>query len=258
MKGYTHVISVVGNPVLRLQPAMIEAAVQAGVTHFYPSEWNSDISQKEIYSMRYFRDKQVTRSHLAATAKRHPAFKYTLFITGIFTEWSVLEFYGFDHEKLKVSVYGEPNAIVGVTSIPEYVVLPVLLFPDSFVQIHTNKLSIARYTVASLLIPFKPTTASGSERTIRVEGERTIFQSLVDSLGAAKSVTYETVYLPVADAAAKQEVARLDGNEENEMMWSIRPLIASGFGTAGSTLDNELFDFAPETIQATFQRIYST
>jgi hypothetical protein len=42
--------------------------------------------------MRYFRDKQVTRSHLAATAKAHPEFKYTLFITGIFTEWSVLEF----------------------------------------------------------------------------------------------------------------------------------------------------------------------
>jgi hypothetical protein len=86
------VISVVGNPLLRLQPAMIEAAVTAGVTHFYPSEWNSDISQRQIYSMRYFRDKQVTRSHLAATAKAHPEFKYTLFITGIFTEWSVLEF----------------------------------------------------------------------------------------------------------------------------------------------------------------------
>jgi hypothetical protein len=71
---------------------MIEAAVTAGVTHFYPSEWNSDISQRQIYSMRYFRDKQVTRSHLAATAKAHPEFKYTLFITGIFTEWSVLEF----------------------------------------------------------------------------------------------------------------------------------------------------------------------
>jgi hypothetical protein len=55
--GFTHVISVVGNPILRLQPAMIQAAVSAGVTHFYPSEWNSDISQREIYSIRYFRDK---------------------------------------------------------------------------------------------------------------------------------------------------------------------------------------------------------
>jgi hypothetical protein len=98
---------------------MIEAALLAGVTHFYPSEWNSDISQPALYSMRYFRDKQVTRSHLAATSKSHPEFKYTLFITGIFTEWAVGEFYGFDHEKHRVVVYGKPDASVSVTSIPE-------------------------------------------------------------------------------------------------------------------------------------------
>jgi hypothetical protein len=103
---------------------MIEAAIAAGVTHFYPSEWNSDISQKGIYSMRYFRDKQVTRSHLAAKAKEFPDFKYTLFVTGIFTEWSALEFYGFDHENLKVETYGRPDASVGVTSIPEFVPKP--------------------------------------------------------------------------------------------------------------------------------------
>jgi hypothetical protein len=120
-EGFTHVISVVGNDVLRLQPAMIEAAIAAGVRHFYPSEWNSDISQKEIYSLRYFRDKQVVRSHLAAKAIEHPDLRYTIFITGIFTEWSVLEFYGFDHKKLEVTAYGKPDARVGVTSIPEFV-----------------------------------------------------------------------------------------------------------------------------------------
>jgi hypothetical protein len=120
-KGFTHVISVVGNPLLRLQPAMIEAAFASGVTHFYPSEWNSDISQREIYSLRYFRDKQVTHSHLAAVAKTHPGFKYTIFITGIFTEWAVGEFYGFDHEANKALVYGRPDGRVGVTAIPEFV-----------------------------------------------------------------------------------------------------------------------------------------
>jgi hypothetical protein len=106
---------------MRLQPAMIEAALQSGVTHFYPSEWNSDISQREIYSLRYFRDKQATRSHLAAVAKTHPGFKYTLFVTGIFAEWAVGEFYGFDHAGNKVRVFGRPDATVGITSIPECV-----------------------------------------------------------------------------------------------------------------------------------------
>jgi uncharacterized protein YbjT (DUF2867 family) len=54
----THVISCVGNALMPLQPAMVVAAITAGVTHFYPSEWNSDISAPEICGMRYFRDKQ--------------------------------------------------------------------------------------------------------------------------------------------------------------------------------------------------------
>ena len=80
---------------------MIDEAIGAGVTHVYASEWNSDISQKEIYNMRYFRDKQMVQAHLVANAKESPDFKYTLFVTGIFTEWSALEFYGFDHENLQ-------------------------------------------------------------------------------------------------------------------------------------------------------------
>lgn len=252
-QGFTHVISVVGNDLLRLQPAMIEAAIETGVKHFYPSEWNSDISQKEIYSMRYFRDKQVTRSHLAAKAKEHKDFHYTLFITGIFTEWSILEFYGFDDEKLHVTTYGKPEARVGVTSIPEFV--------SSFTSVlrSTNFDSIARYTVSSLLLPFTPTGVSGSERTIRVTGTSTTFQGLVDSLGEAKNTTYEVDYLPVEEASRMEEQARLDGNDLSEMMWSIKPLVASGFGVAdgnGSRLDNDLFDFTPETITETFSRMF--
>jgi hypothetical protein len=57
----------------------------------------------------------------------------------------------------------------------------------------------------------------------------------------------------------KQEQARLAGDEEAEMMWSIRPLVASGFGVAngeGKELDDGLFGFRPETAEKTFQRVY--
>lgn len=73
--------------------------------------------------MRYFRDKQATPSHPSAISKLYPEFKYTLFVTGIFTEWAVGEFYGFDRQRNRVVVYGGPDASVGVTSIPEYVPL---------------------------------------------------------------------------------------------------------------------------------------
>jgi hypothetical protein len=121
--------------------------------------------------------------------------------------------------------------------------------------------SIAQYTVSSLLIPFQPTKASGSanERTLRVQGSTCTFQGLVDALGAASGVKYETKYLDPAEAKEKEEQARLDGDEGAEMQWSIRPLIASGFGVAdgeGQGLDNALFDFRPETVEETFKRVY--
>lgn len=65
-----------------------------------------------------------------------------------------------------------------------------------------------------------------------MQGTKTTFQGLVDALGAARGVQYQTQYLDPTEASVKQDQARLAGDEEAEMMWSIRPLIASGFGVA--------------------------
>jgi hypothetical protein len=65
--------------------------------------------------------------------------------------------------------------------------------------------------------------------------------------------------LDPAEAKEREEQARVEGDEEAEIMWSIRPLIASGFGVAdgeGRELDNGLFDFRAETMEETFKRVY--
>ena len=83
----------------------------------------------------------------------------------------------------------------------------------------------------------------------------------MNALGAAKGVKYDVKYLPPSEAAIKEEKARIEGDEASEMMWSIRPLIASGFGIAdgaqGSKLNNDTFDFKPETMDETFRRVYA-
>jgi hypothetical protein len=116
--------------------------------------------------------------------------------------------------------------------------------------------------VSSLLLPFKATTPSGSERTIRVQATKTTFQALVDALGATKGVKYTTHYLPIEEAAEKEIEAKESGDELGEVMWSIRPLVASGYGVAdgapGSGLDNELFDFTPETMEDTLRRLFGS
>lgn len=71
---------------------------------------------------------------------------------------------------------------------------------------------------------------------------------------------YTVSYHPIAEAKKIEEGKRLEGDENGEIMWSIRPLVASGFGVAdgaeGSKLDNGLFDFTPETLVETFERLF--
>lgn len=111
-----------------------------------------------------------------------------------------------------------------------------------------------------MLIPFKSTSPNNtSERAIRVCGSSQPFSALVDALSKARGRAYTVTYLDPAQATEKQDQARLAGDELAEMMWSIRPLVASGYGVADGTgeLDNGLFDFRPETMEQTFQRIYA-
>lgn len=204
-------MSLVGNPLLRLQPAMIQAANAAGVTHFYPGEWNSDIDQSEIASMRYFRDKQATRAQCHATAQENPNFKYTIFITEIFTEWTAC--------------------------------------------------SIAKYTVDSLLIPFKADQGPfPHRRTLRVQGGSKPYGELVAHLENARDIKCSVEYRDPAEALKFMEEARQRGDEAGEMFWSIRTLPASGYGVADGVeegkLDNGLFDFTPETQEETFRRFW--
>jgi uncharacterized protein YbjT (DUF2867 family) len=117
--GYDTVISLAGNAIIRLQPAMIEAAIAGGVTHFYPSEFGSDVSQDALSEFRYFRDKRVVRNHLVAAAKAHGDFRYTLMLTGPFTEWTIDKVYGVYQDEKRVEAYGRPDAPIDVTSIPE-------------------------------------------------------------------------------------------------------------------------------------------
>jgi hypothetical protein len=214
-----------------LQPAIVEAAVAAGVRHFYASEWNSDIAQREIHSMRYFREKQAVRSYLRQKAATTPGFQYTLMVTGIFTEWAVDAFYGFDHENCSVELFGQPGGRIGVTSIPD----------------------IARYAIDSLRIDF-----AGSGRTIRVQGWTGTLDELISILESARGRKYTVTYVDPEVAHSKEEEARVNDNDLDEMVYSIKTLLASGYGVADGVgeLDNHLFDVKPEQPLGTLRRVF--
>jgi hypothetical protein len=78
----------------------------------------------------------------------------------------------------------------------------------------------------------------------------------MDTIGEVEGVKYKTSYLPVVEALAEQDKARKAGDEESEMFWSLRSQGASGNAVVGEPLDNDKFDFKPETARETFQRAY--
>jgi hypothetical protein len=113
--------------------------------------------------------------------------------------------------------------------------------------------SISRYTVLSTLLPFAP---GQQKREMRVVGEHTTFQSLIDVLGEIEGQAYQTTFLPTAEAVAEQEKARKAEDEETEMAWSLQTLGASGFAIVPGPLDNARFDFIPESVRETFERVF--
>lgn len=104
---------------MKCQPAIIDAAMAAGVTEFYPSEFGSDIGQVDYLTNRYFRDKHITRQHLRNVAKKNPGFNYTFLITGGFIEFALDPLFGMDIDKHTFAFYGPPEKQESLTAVYE-------------------------------------------------------------------------------------------------------------------------------------------
>jgi hypothetical protein len=102
-------------------------------------------------------------------------------------------------------------------------------------------------------MPFAP---GQQKREMRVAGEQTTFQGLVDVLGEVEGQKYKASYPPVADALAEQEKARQAGDVTSELTWSLKSLGASGYSLVGEPLDNSRFDFKPQSIRETFEKVF--
>ncbi|TAQ86018.1 hypothetical protein B7494_g5677 [Chlorociboria aeruginascens] len=227
--GFNTLILLTGNAVMYLQPAMIEAAIQGGVKHIYPSEYGADLSIPDLFPVRYFRDKYLTRKALEEKTKEHTDVKYTLFMNGGFTEAASI-LVGL--EEGKVTLYGKPDTNISLTAIPD----------------------IVRYIVASINLPFQ---SNQQKREIRVAGEILTREKLISILGEIQGVKYDTQYVPVEELREKEKEAREKGDVEQEMLWSLKGVFANGLGIVeweGGKLDNGLFGWEPVNVRKTLER----
>ncbi|KAK7032679.1 NAD(P)-binding protein [Favolaschia claudopus] len=230
-KGFDTVICVCGNAAMKLQPGIIDAAIAGGVRHFYPTEFGTDLSYGTRGTLRYFRDKIITREHLRDRAKEFPGFSYTIVLTGAFTDWTASDFNQIDLKKHTARPYGTADALVTVTALAD----------------------VVKYTVESVLLPWE---GNQQRRELRFGAETLTWQALLETLEEVQGVKYDTVYLDPHEAEAKEEEARVKGDVEAEISWCALKLMGTGVGHMRGPFDNERFSFKPETVKETFQRLH--
>jgi hypothetical protein len=117
--GFDTVVMPLGNHGMYLQPQIIDTAIEAGVRHFYPSEWGADLSIGDNLKQRYYKDKAVTRSHLAKRARDVKGLGWTLVQVGRFTEYSVHKALGIDNPNHEAGVYGNEEGRQSLMCIAE-------------------------------------------------------------------------------------------------------------------------------------------
>jgi hypothetical protein len=105
-QGFDAVIIALGNHALKLQPQIIDAAISAGVRHFYPSEFGADLLVGDNWQQRYYRDKVLTRNHLAKRAADVEGLGWTYVLVGRLTEWSTISAFGIDNKNRAAKIFG--------------------------------------------------------------------------------------------------------------------------------------------------------
>ncbi|KAH6665717.1 hypothetical protein B0J14DRAFT_660416 [Halenospora varia] len=173
-KGFDIVISAVGDDLCPHQPEYFDAAIKAGVRHFYPTEFGADLAHPTSAPEDYFVNKIATRKYLEEKVKEDERLGYTYILVGLFNEiflaYNVL---GLSGDRKSTTFIGSPDAMVSATAAAD----------------------VAKIIVASLLPTHLPNLAGGRE--VRFSGSTipisTLFNIVSNVLGHEIDVKYLSV-----------------------------------------------------------------
>ncbi|KAH7022167.1 NmrA-like family-domain-containing protein [Ilyonectria destructans] len=89
LDGVDVVVSTLGTESISIQPALINAAITAGVKRFIPSEFGSDTANQRTRNLPVYSQKVKVQDALVEKAKQHPAFSYTWVFNNAFLDWGI-------------------------------------------------------------------------------------------------------------------------------------------------------------------------
>lgn len=217
---------------MKFQPAIIDAAISSGVREFYPSEYGSDTSQGILLTNRYWRDKRITKSHLANTIKSHPGFNYTLIMVGGFMEFTTNEIFGIDTEKHTFDFYGSPDTMEPLTSTVD----------------------VAKIIVASTMLPKSATQV----REFRAPTALYAWSEIIATIENAQGVKYECTYHPNKDARALQAEFAASGDVDKELAYSLKAAMGDPTHVGvPKPWNGDVFEWERVSLQAAMENMFS-
>lgn len=115
-QGQDAVISIVGGVALGDQEKLIDAAIEAGVKRFIPSEFGSNTPDKRLRDIvPVFEAKFSTVNYLKS---KESAISWTSIITGPFFDWGLkVGFFKFSGPNKTATIYDDGKAVFSATSL---------------------------------------------------------------------------------------------------------------------------------------------
>ncbi|KAI5852794.1 hypothetical protein DFP73DRAFT_506296 [Morchella snyderi] len=133
-KGQDTVVSTVGAPGLAGQIKLIDAAIEAGVKHFIPSEFGGNISNEKTQTLAVFGQKIKTHNYLQEKASKGEI-NYTSINGGPFFDWGLkVGFLGFNISEKKATLYDGGSLPFSTTTLASIgaAVAAAVSKPDEF------------------------------------------------------------------------------------------------------------------------------
>jgi len=174
LKGQDAVVSAIANPAIDKQIILIDAAVEAGVKRFLPSEFGSDTTNAKAAALPVFRHKVNSQKALQERAAASTnGFTYTTVVTGPLLGWVLTQAFLNIKEK-RATLYDGGDRVFSTTTLQTIgKAICAVLAPPAETENRVVKVHDTHTTLNTLL--------AKAQKTVGAEGW-TITQASVDEL----------------------------------------------------------------------------
>jgi len=211
-KGADAVISTVGGGAFDAQTHLVDAAVEAGVKRFVPSEFGVDTTDPKFAAVPIFAAKVAVHKHTEELAKAGKI-TYTDIITGPFGDWGLrVGFTGFNLQKQEATIWDGGHWLTNYTNVQD----------------------IGRFTAAALVH-----SEISSNKTLRFSSYVATQHQVLQALEKESGKHWTVIKTSTADSEHKSHEA-FEKDIPTFVAESIRAVLFNGKALYGN-LDNSLF-----------------